>query len=350
MKKVIASIAGGLIALAGAGSASASQGLLDLDLIKPLSLYNSTGVTTYNAATDRFTVTATLLATQIDGVEVYLPLGSASVTMSFKVNRMGRLTGGVAGPDLVIEGSADLDDDGIPEYSGVLLQGEIVGFGWMEAGTTDLFDTKFKLIGGSMAGLYGKHIGVTITVENSTFNGTFCYDFGGGAKGNIGTVGGDDCPRSAQSWKNDRCDWPTDTLTIGGVEYNAAQLYNILRGKYPNGSACRNDPLVELAQCLVAAKLSILDGAVVDEEIVLAIAAADTFLASRPFGSELDTEESDLAGALTDAVCDYLTDTSACGRSHGCKNRRVPPKCKRYKSHCGWGHHSGGGYSGGGCR
>lgn len=342
MKNLMASVLGGVIAAGAAGSALATgNGLLELELSKPFTIYNSTGVTTYDAGTDRLCVTATLLATQLEGVEVYVPLGSATIDFKLKVNRYGRLSGGVPGDDLRVMGSADLDDDGIPEYSGVLLRGEIRAFGWQEAGATDLFDTKFEITGGAMAGLYGKHVGITLIVENSTFEGNFCRDFCGGAKGTIGNADGDKCPKTPRTWKQNRCDWPVQQLTVGGVEYNAQQIYNILAGRRPDGSAGGNDPLIDLAQCVIAAKFSLLDGAMSDDDAVLAIAASDTFLASHPFGTALTEEETDLVEALKEALNAYLTDTSACGRNHGCPRRDRNP-CDRYRDHGGWGCNRGG--------
>lgn len=364
MKKTLLNcVAGGLLAVCSAGSASAD--LLSVDIVKPYTLYNSTGVTTYNHATDRFSVTASLLATQFaDGV-VLLPFATSTIQMTFKVNGAGRVYSGVNGADLVMTGDVDVDGDTIPEYTGTLLTGEIIDFGFQEAGATDLFDMKFRVTGGSMAGVYAKTIGVTLTVENSTFTGSFCQDFMGGAKGTVGNMDGDKCPRTPNYWKQCWQNWPRQSLTVGGVDYCGSQLFNILCDRLPNGCRSWNDPTVDLARYVIAAKFSFLDGAIVDGDVVEALALADAFLAAHPIGSELTEDEADLAAALQETLQAYVTSTDNCGPRHNCHNPcgNNNNGCHRYRNHCGWGggshgncggggggHNGGGSHGGGGCR
>jgi len=82
------------------------------------------------------------------------------------------------------------------DESGELLTGEILAFGFEDSGgTTDLYDFRFVITGGLLttnpltsAQYLGKDIAVTTTSELSTFTGDFSVDFGGNAKGSVGTT------------------------------------------------------------------------------------------------------------------------------------------------------------------
>ena len=180
----------------------------------PLVAYNSTGVTTYNATTDALDVTATPIAFLEGPPSPTTPprfvLPARSFEMHMEVDDTGTLVGGVAGDDLILTGSIDLDGDSIVDVSGTLLTGEISEFGYENFGTTDFFDYRFTptggafLTGGTLSGggtwgpfYSGKDIAVTSTVEGSTFEGDFSVDFSGGAKGNIGETDSTELPVNA---------------------------------------------------------------------------------------------------------------------------------------------------------
>jgi len=55
-------------------------------------------------------------------------------------------------------------------------------------------------------------------------------------------------------WKNHPDDWPTDTVTLGGIPYNKMTVIEILKTP-PRGSA-----IVILQRYLIAAKLSVAAG------------------------------------------------------------------------------------------
>ncbi|MCP4660276.1 MAG: hypothetical protein GY856_33160, partial [bacterium] len=63
----------------------------------------------------------------------------------------------------------------------------------------------------------------------------------------------DFCPRSHGYWKNHTELWPVDWLVLGGMEYDAAELYALLRY---NG----RDAASKLALQLVATKLNLVRG------------------------------------------------------------------------------------------
>lgn len=172
----------------------------------PLSFYNSTGRLNYDAPTQALDVAAT-------PTTIFLPTGPVSLVdpqhgdfqIHARVNSSGNLVGGVnagdsavlgavnaAGNDLIVIGSADLDNSGTIDANetGVLLSGEITAFGYQDTGagdTTDFYDFRFTPTGGALASYFaGKDIGVLLTSENSTFDGSFSLSFLGQAKGTYG--------------------------------------------------------------------------------------------------------------------------------------------------------------------
>lgn len=161
---------------------------------EPTIAFDSGGTVAYNSATDDFSVDSTPLS-------IESPAGSGlfftgSVDIDIQVDDTGSLIGGVPADDLVITGDVDLDGDFVVDESGVLLTGEIVAFGFEDSGgSTDAYDYRFVITGGALttnaltAGAYvGKDLGITLTSELSDFTGDFTVDFGGAAKGDIGTI------------------------------------------------------------------------------------------------------------------------------------------------------------------
>lgn len=183
----LALLAGLLCLSVGAGVASAE--LLGITPGAPLTGFNSLGTTTFNAGTGLLSITARPLQTNLaDGGPVYTVFPPSSLEIRIYLDAAGNVTGGVAGPDFQMVGSIDTNGDGTPEYSGVLLSGEILAFGWLNADVwplnVDLMDFRFFATGGSLLPLYGgSDIGLQLTIEFSTFNGSFTENFSGGAKG-----------------------------------------------------------------------------------------------------------------------------------------------------------------------
>jgi hypothetical protein len=277
----------------------------------PVIQFDSTGVTVYDAANQAFAVDAKLIAMRLGGTtRLLLPLGSSTIHIRLTVSNTGDAAG-VAGADLLLAGNFDANADGIVDYSGVLLQGELAAFGYLNAGaTTDRFDFVFRTTGGALAGLVGGTVGIQMTSEHSTFV-NFAANFAGGAKGALGTVAGEACPRTPGYWKNHREAWPVDSLVIGGVLYNDTQLMNLLDNKTPDGLRAANDETVKLAKFLVATKLSLLSNAV-PGDIAPTVLAGDLFLAMYGIGGLPADAEADailLKDAL-DAYCNIEFDDS----------------------------------------
>lgn len=307
MKKLFGFLAAALLGVSAVAPAHAGLSVSST-IQRPYAVYDSTGVTSYDATTRVFSMSATILAVRFDGIDVLLPLGQGQISMSCRVANNGALIGGAYNQaDFVMSGTIDVDNDGNPEYSGTLLTGEIYSFGFLEAGATDNFDAKFRVTGGSMAGLYGNKVGLLITAEHSSFNNSFCQSFTAGAKGTVGNLDGDNtCPRSPGYWKN-RCNWPTNSLTIGGVCYNRWQLQNILCSRLPNGCWAANDAGVRLARFLIASKLSFLNGSDDPDHVVELMSLADAFLAAHAPGSTLSDDDADYANDLADQLSDFVS-------------------------------------------
>jgi hypothetical protein len=154
----------------------------------PVISYNSGGSVSYDNVSDLLSVNATPLS--IDTGSSLGSFSSGTLAINIEVDGSGALVGGVAGDDLVLTGDVDVDGDFSDDFSGTLLTGEIVAFGSQDSGgATDQYDFRFIVTGGALAGMYaGKDLGVTTSSEGSSFIGDFNVDFGGNAKGVIGSV------------------------------------------------------------------------------------------------------------------------------------------------------------------
>lgn len=106
----------------------------------------------------------------------------------------------------------------------------------------------------------------------------------------------DFCSRSPGFWKTHPELWPSDHLTLGGVEHGTAALAAFL-------DASGSDATLSLARQLVATKLNLLVGS--DAAILPTVAAADAFLAEHPPGSNPRGELRQQANALKDALDRY---------------------------------------------
>ena len=163
----------------------ADAALLDLNMFLPDILSNSTGVYSYDAATDLFTSTATPLTitfTGLPGSHIAIT-GPKSYSVGFHVDSTGNFVSGIDGDDLVIAGNIDVDGDSVYDYSGDLIRGEITNFGWLDTGTRfDFFNYSFNFTGGALSSFYALHDfrgGNNMSSENSGFTGSFTTNFSG---------------------------------------------------------------------------------------------------------------------------------------------------------------------------
>ena len=188
-------VAGALSAMVFAGSANAQ--LLGLAPEDPSFNYNSGGTTVFTAVDGALTINATPLDFTPEGgaQTIIYPLGtSPTVIVSMSLDTSCSLVGGAGGDDLTVSGDIDLNGDFVPEYTGVLLTGEVIALGADEnpLPTAALFDARFVITGGALvdSGDYvsGEEIGLTLTVEGNNYPGDCSVDWNGGAKGLIGSV------------------------------------------------------------------------------------------------------------------------------------------------------------------
>ena len=178
-------------AIAMAAPVTSPAALLGNTLTFPQLTFDNQGTTSYSAATDQFVVDASPLAIRLlAGGTPFLitPTGSGEAfSINATIDDTGALVGGVPGDDLSVIGAVNLG--GLGSFSGVLLTGEITGFGFQNSGgTTDFYDFTFTLTGGHLASLYSPTLGVSLASERSDFVGDFTANFGGEAKGTLGAV------------------------------------------------------------------------------------------------------------------------------------------------------------------
>lgn len=94
---------------------------------------------------------------------------------------------------------------------------------------------------------------------------------GDGTGGDLPAVA---CRQASRWWLRHRAEWPVDSLDLGGVTYDAAQLERLLRSPH-RGLVGRR-----LAHQLAVAKLNLANGAA--DDIGAAVAAADAWLVAHP--------------------------------------------------------------------
>ena len=158
----------------------------------PLLTYDNTGVILYNSSTNRLTVNASPIAfraspTQPPVLVTPVPGSGEVFAININVDESGTLLGGIPGDDLLVTGNATVNGT---NYSGTLLSGEVRAFGFEDSGgPTDSYDFEFEVTGGQLAFLFeDQDIGVVLTSEMSSFNGSFVRNFIGAAKGTLGSV------------------------------------------------------------------------------------------------------------------------------------------------------------------
>ena len=149
----------------------------------PGTFYDATGSVDYNCEAQSFDMTAVPLAIAGLSPDPILIQAPRDFQLHIVVDNSGNLVGGVLGDDLRIEGEFTFNET---VYDGVLLTGEIVGFGYLDASGAgvDQYDFRFKLTGGAMAEFFeNKDIGVVTSSANSSFVDSFAQDFTGAVRG-----------------------------------------------------------------------------------------------------------------------------------------------------------------------
>ncbi|MBJ6723708.1 SdrD B-like domain-containing protein [Geomesophilobacter sediminis] len=144
----------------------------------------------YDGTTGVLTVTAAPLSYRASSTATpVLVNGTKSLSITVHLDATGKLIPNVAGDNITVIGTVVA---GGQTYTGTLLTGKPTAFGFFNSTTTtDTFDFRFSTTDGTLKSAFtGKDIGVTLTSESSTFNGSFAAGFQGNAKGTIGTLAG----------------------------------------------------------------------------------------------------------------------------------------------------------------
>ena len=173
----------------------------------PLIKFDTTGTFTYSGppsvspTPNVFDMNATPLTFQSNATTAPIFInpvpgtGARSVSIDILVNSSGNLIGGNGTPnDFDLFGSVVVNGT---TYSGELLTGHVLQFGWQyNSGTsTSQFDFRFQTTGGQLTTgttppfPLTSDIGVTMASEHTnSFTGSFETAFNGGAKGTVGPI------------------------------------------------------------------------------------------------------------------------------------------------------------------
>lgn len=178
--------------------AESEAALLGVTPQDPVIEFGAGGVVDYDAATGLVTISgqpASLF--QADPFIFALVMGTGVdderlLSIQFHVDATGNFASGVAGADLIVKGSVDVNFDGVPDYDGVLLQGEVMAFGFENGTPDDYFDVRVGSLTGALAPLFsGSNLGVRVvslagSEYPNAFNGSFAVDFANGGEGSLG--------------------------------------------------------------------------------------------------------------------------------------------------------------------
>src|SRR5215469_5519952 len=147
------------------------------------------GSISYDPGTQTFTLTTLPYSLDLSDVNLGTPESNATIALSFQVDNNGNLVSGTNGFNLsgsfidVIEGVTN-------EYSGTLLQGNVIAFGYLagSGGGFSQFDFRIALTGGDLASQFmcGDDLAITMSSEVTTFTGSFTNAFSGSSKGYLG--------------------------------------------------------------------------------------------------------------------------------------------------------------------
>jgi len=155
--------------------------------------YDRNGTVVYDSTLDEFNVdampTAIALEPLLPGQRPSRILDPSDFLLQIKVDGDGNLIGGVEGDDLAVSGQFDADGDRVIDYSGLLLTGEIVAFGYLDNPVSDQYEFRLTPTGGALLPFFeGYDIGIDMLSLDSTFADSFAVDFTGGSQGTLGVI------------------------------------------------------------------------------------------------------------------------------------------------------------------
>jgi hypothetical protein len=122
------------------------------------------------------------------------------------------------------------------------------------------------------------------------------------------------CPQMPKYWKQNPNIWPSISfMWVGADELAKIQLMNILNGKLPNGGKAKSgDVSLELAQYLIAVKLSIAAGSDMKDIEPVVVGADEFLLYDYPPGCSPSGKGAQLAKDMKNKLVDWLKDCSYC--------------------------------------
>ena len=167
---------------------TAQAQLLDNTLEFPLISFNSGSdeATAYEAGNDVFTVTSDVVAILESSTSIPVFITNGEMNLQILVDENGALIANSAVQDIIITGDITLNS---VAYSGTLFTGKVTAFGYQNTGGSNaMFDFQLTLTGGELVSLYSDDMGIAVTSENSSFDGSFLVNFVGKAKGVMGGV------------------------------------------------------------------------------------------------------------------------------------------------------------------
>ena len=144
----------------------------------------------YDPGTQVFTVDSLPVAISFSAVESS-DLIVSNRSIQIQLNTDGSLLSGANG--FTITGFFTRVVGGVTNtYSGVLLQGDVIGFGYNDSEFTDNFDFRIHVTGGALQSFFSTgdngDIIAQVASESSTFNGDFTEEFHGTVKGVCGPI------------------------------------------------------------------------------------------------------------------------------------------------------------------
>lgn len=162
-------------------SVQAQAALLEIPIGYPLINSDSGTACSYNTGTGTLSLEALPTIVYFESTESNLgfvdgSVNAATITISANINNVGTL---LSGGTFTLNG--DLTDFNNSDFFvSPLLTGTIVAYGIAAPGTTDSLDFRIQPTGGSLLTRFapGDQIAVRVTMDGSTFNGSFATDWG----------------------------------------------------------------------------------------------------------------------------------------------------------------------------
>ena len=170
----------GALATAAVWCGSAEAALIPLNLAPTPDIFTRFTSLTYDAGSDLMTVTGASLTLDDGGGAVNITGGTLDIQADIGLGGVI----GIGGGTITITGTVGLFGPG------VLLQGVLLDFGFLDAPGGELFEFLFEVTGGDLAigSLYGvpgpgSQFGVILDAVDSNFDGTFDVDFANSGAG-----------------------------------------------------------------------------------------------------------------------------------------------------------------------